>query len=49
MEMIKSRSLTSHTYDESLASEVAASVKTEYIHCFNELEAELIKRLNAND
>lgn len=46
MEMIKSRSLTSHTYDESLASEVAHAIRKDYIGCFNNLEKELLKISN---
>jgi len=46
MEMIKSRNLTSHTYDEETVDEIVNIVKTEYIHEFTELQVELESRKN---
>lgn len=37
MEMIKSRNLTSHTYDEATADEILEMIKTEYFQSFQSL------------
>lgn len=41
MSMIKSRNLTSHTYDESTADEIIDLVKTDYIFQFKKLDKKL--------
>lgn len=41
MEMIKSRNLTSHTYDETTADEILEMIKTEYFQSFQVLEKRL--------
>ena len=40
MNMIQSRNLTSHTYDEAIATEIAGAIRTNY---FKEFEALRIK------
>ncbi|MCC5926817.1 MAG: nucleotidyltransferase substrate binding protein [Bacteroidetes bacterium] len=35
MDMIKSRNLTSHTYNEEIASDIAQKIVDDYIHVFN--------------
>ena len=44
MEMIKSRNLTSHTYDESTAAEIASDILNSYFNNFLSLQKELDKR-----
>jgi nucleotidyltransferase substrate binding protein (TIGR01987 family) len=41
MDMIKSRNLTSHTYDEQTAEKMVSAVCGHYIHAFIELEERL--------
>lgn len=43
MRMQRSRNLTSHTYNEDTANEIAAMIKMEYIQLFRSLLARLIK------
>lgn len=43
MRMQRSRNLTSHTYNEDTATEIAAMIKTEYIQLFRSLFARLTK------
>jgi nucleotidyltransferase substrate binding protein (TIGR01987 family) len=43
MRMIKSRTLTSHTYDEETANEIATAVKEEYFPLFEQLLSRLLK------
>ncbi|WP_440616156.1 nucleotidyltransferase substrate binding protein [Cysteiniphilum sp. 6C5] len=44
MQMIQSRNLTSHTYDESTVEEIATLILNEYINCFTQL-AETLQNL----
>ncbi len=46
MEMIKSRNMTSHTYDEEVTKEIVVAIKSNYYNCFVEFEKKL-KELNA--
>jgi nucleotidyltransferase substrate binding protein (TIGR01987 family) len=39
MDMLKSRNMTSHTYNEEIAEEVCQAVKEKYYSLFKELEA----------
>ncbi|MBN2435744.1 MAG: nucleotidyltransferase substrate binding protein [Spirochaetes bacterium] len=39
---VKSRRLTSHTYNEKVAEEIFDLIKNSYIHAFNELESKLL-------
>ena len=41
MDMIKSRNLTSHTYDEETAEKIVSAVCGQYIHAFMKLEERL--------
>src|SRR3989338_2509420 len=41
MEMIKSRNLTSHTYNEDVALEISQDVARDYLRLFDELEVKL--------
>lgn len=41
MEMIKSRNLTSHTYDESTADEITSLIKNSYFQVFKKLEVKM--------
>jgi len=41
MDMIKSRNLTSHTYDEETAEKIVSAVRGQYIHEFIKLETRL--------
>ena len=41
MEMIKSRTLTSHTYNEDIAREIANAITMKYFHEFRALEEKL--------
>ncbi|MDI9414122.1 MAG: nucleotidyltransferase substrate binding protein [Bacillota bacterium] len=41
MEMIHSRNLTSHTYNELVASEIVEKVIVNYLSCFNQLVTKL--------
>jgi nucleotidyltransferase substrate binding protein (TIGR01987 family) len=43
MEMVESRKLTVHTYDEKTASAVISIIKTKYLNSFLELHADLEK------
>lgn len=43
MDMIKSRNLTSHTYDEKTAEKIVSAVHGQYIHEFIKLEERLTK------
>lgn len=49
MEMIKSRNMTSHTYNQATANEIVEKVCTLYIGLFTELQAKLhsLKRADA--
>ncbi|MEQ1665429.1 MAG: nucleotidyltransferase substrate binding protein [Bdellovibrionales bacterium] len=38
MEMIKSRNLTSHTYNKNVANKIVASVISSYLKCFADLQ-----------
>ncbi len=44
MQMIKSRNLTSHTYDESTADEIIQIVKNMYYAQFEKLKSEMTKQ-----
>ena len=48
MEMIKSRSMTSHTYNEAIAGEIAEKILTEYYPEFCHLVTRL-EAMNRND
>ncbi|HEX8332233.1 MAG TPA: nucleotidyltransferase substrate binding protein [Segetibacter sp.] len=48
MRMIKSRTLTSHTYDEETANEIATAVKEDYFKLFDRLLIRLEEE-QAND
>ncbi|GGF98604.1 MULTISPECIES: nucleotidyltransferase substrate binding protein [Cysteiniphilum] len=48
MQMIKSRNLTSHTYDESTVEGITTLILNEYISCFTEL-AETLKNVAAKE
>jgi len=41
MEMIASRNLTSHTYNEATAEEIERAVLTSYVACFEQLEGKM--------
>jgi nucleotidyltransferase substrate binding protein (TIGR01987 family) len=41
MDMIKSRNLTSHTYDEAIAAEIASSIRNIYFPEFEKLQIKL--------
>ncbi|MCZ8070993.1 MAG: nucleotidyltransferase substrate binding protein [Bacteroidota bacterium] len=43
MEMVESRKLTVHTYDEKTASAVISIIKTKYLNGFLEFHADLEK------
>jgi nucleotidyltransferase substrate binding protein (TIGR01987 family) len=43
MEMIESRNLTSHTYNEETASKILESIRNEYLSLFKSLEERLIE------
>jgi nucleotidyltransferase substrate binding protein (TIGR01987 family) len=43
MEMVKSRTLTSHTYNEGLAEEISDAIYKEYYHLFIELQKKFIE------
>lgn len=38
MEMIKSRNLTSHTYNKKVSDEIISNIKEKYFPCFSELK-----------
>lgn len=44
--MGKSRNLTSHTYNEETANEIADAIKTEYVELFNSLATRLEEERN---
>lgn len=44
MEMIKSRNLTSHTYNEEIAEAIVKNIRTKYFMCFNNLKDKLSER-----
>jgi nucleotidyltransferase substrate binding protein (TIGR01987 family) len=46
MRMHKSRNLTTHTYDEQTASEIANSIKNEYFDLLKQLHSRLKKELS---
>lgn len=46
MEMIKSRNLTSHAYDEAKAQEIERKVVSDYFGLFKQLEATLLGRVD---
>ena len=46
MDMIKSRNLTSHTYDEETAEKIVSAVREQYIHEFIKLEERLTQLKN---
>lgn len=41
MEMIQSRNITSHTYNENVANEIVAKILQSYLPLFNQLQEEL--------
>jgi hypothetical protein len=41
MEMIKSRALTSHTYNEDVATAIAAAIVSHYFPAFQQLQRRL--------
>lgn len=43
MDMIKSRNLTSHTYNESIAARIASAIRTEYFDEFKALQTTMEK------
>lgn len=43
MEMISSRNLTSHTYNEDTAEEIFIKLNEDYLPCFLELEEKFIE------
>jgi nucleotidyltransferase substrate binding protein (TIGR01987 family) len=45
MEMIKSRNLTSHTYNENTANLIIGNILTRYIRCFEELDQKMLQFL----
>ncbi|KPQ01054.1 MAG: Nucleotidyltransferase substrate binding protein like [Bacteroidetes bacterium HLUCCA01] len=47
MDMIKSRNLTSHTYNEEIASDIAQKIVDDYIHVFN-MFSTTMKTIEAN-
>lgn len=46
MEMIKSRNLTSHAYDEAKAREIERKVTADYFGLFKQLETTLLERVD---
>ena len=46
MDMIKSRNLTSHTYEEKIAEKIVSTVCEQYIHAFIKLEERLTQLKN---
>lgn len=46
MEMIKSRTLTSHTYVEAMANDIAEKILNQYFSAFCELKVTLINWLD---
>ena len=44
MDMIRSRALTSHTYNRSTAESIAANIVDRYLPCFKDLHARLQQR-----
>ena len=45
MEMIKSRNLTSHTYNEDTANEIFAKIIVDFLPCFLDLEKVLEQQI----
>ncbi|NBX83872.1 nucleotidyltransferase, partial [bacterium] len=39
MEMIKSRNLTSHTYNKKIANEIISNIQHKYFNCFLQLKS----------
>ena len=49
MKMVKSRSLTSHTYNKSTAEEVALAIKNDYYPIFIQFQKTMIKLINEQE
>ena len=49
MEMIKSRNLTSHTYNEDTANEIFAKIIADFLPCFLDLEQVLEQRIKKEE
>lgn len=49
MEMIKSRNLTSHTYNEDTANEVFTKIIADFLPCFLDLEKELEQQIKKEE
>jgi len=41
MDMVKSRNLTSHTYDEATAAQIISSIRNTYFKAFEELRVRI--------
>ena len=46
MQMIKSRTLTTHTYNESTAKKIEIEIRNNYFHAFKSLESKLKEMAN---
>jgi len=49
MEMIKSRNLISHGYDQATAEKIYAAIRSEYFPAFQKLYTEFARRLTQDD
>ena len=49
MNMIQSRNLSSHTYDEATAAQIASAIRTSYFSAFEELWSKLENYKNGSD
>lgn len=49
MEMISSRNLTSHTYNEEIAEEVFIKIKEAFLPCFIKFENTMLRLLKENE
>jgi len=49
MEMIKSRNLTSHTYNEDTANEIFAKIISDFLPCFLDLEKVLEQQIKKEE
>lgn len=48
MDMIKSRNLTSHTYNKKISSDIVSSIKTLYFQAFLDFELKMKSLINKN-
>jgi nucleotidyltransferase substrate binding protein (TIGR01987 family) len=47
MEMVKSRNLTSHTYNQSVAEDIVVKVQNLYLKSFEDFERSMLLRINS--